>query len=118
MHFNLEENSMIWRVSALFLAYWLLAAHFLRDGSIVMSTVIGLAPLLLFCKHKVALRLLQGGLLLAIFAVWLPSTFNIAEYRIATDRAWLRMAAIMSAVMIFNLLAAWGISGLISSVKK
>lgn len=108
---------MIWRTTLLFLAYWLLAAHFLRDGHIALCILITLSPLLIFTKHKLILRGLQLFLLLAVFVIWLPATFAIAEYRIAIDRPWMRMGVIMTTVMIFNFFAAWCISGL-PAMKK
>ncbi|WP_022940320.1 hypothetical protein [Psychromonas hadalis] len=65
-----------------------------------------------------ALCALKIGLLLTVFTVWLPSTFSIVEYRIMIERPWLRMPAIMVAVMMFNLFAAWCVSDLFLRREK
>ena len=103
---------MIWRILVLFISYWLLAAHFLRDGNMVICTLIALFPFLIFTKNIIALRALQFGLVLAVFVVWLPSTYSMVEYRIAIERPWLRMSVIMTAVMGLNFFATWCVSTL------
>ncbi|MBY6185739.1 hypothetical protein KUV89_03670 [Marinobacter hydrocarbonoclasticus] len=100
---------MFWRIPLLILAYLLLAAHFLRFGAMVPTVLIGLAPLLLLTRQRWAVLALQGGLLIGVLAVWLPSTLDFIEMRKASGAPWLRLAGIMAGVMAFSLGAAWAI---------
>lgn len=109
---------MICRVVVIFFTYWLLAAHFLRDGNTIICAFIALFPLLIFSKNIIAFRTLQVGLVLAVLFIWLPSTFSMVEYRMVTERPWFRLVSIMTAVMIFNFFAAWCVSGVMQLQRK
>lgn len=103
---------MIWRIVLLFLSYWILAAHFLRYDGIVPTAIVALMPLLIIVRHRAAVYLLQAGLIVGVVAVWIPTTINIAQFRISMGDPWLRMSLIMSAVMLFNLITVWCMSAL------
>ena len=103
---------MIWRFGLLLAAYLPLAAHFLRDGNWAVAAPIALLPLLALTRKTAIIRILQAGLVAGAFLVWLPTAYEIGQMRIATGQPWLRMALIMSAVMLFSLAAAWCAAGM------
>lgn len=103
---------MIWRLVLLFLSYWLLAAHFLRYDGIFPTAIVALLPFLILIKHRFSVYLLQAGLIIAVAAVWIPTTISIAQFRISMGTPWLRMSLIMAAVMLFTLMSAWAISAI------
>lgn len=98
---------MIWRTILLFLAYIPLGAHFLRTGDTVPAIIIALMPLLALFRKKALIYLLQLGLVVGAAAVWLPTTIEIAQLRMATGEPWIRMAAILTGVILFSLLTAF-----------
>ena len=84
----------------------LIAAHFLRLGSLLMA-VAGLAiPLLLLVKGKLAAQILQGLLVLA-GAEWLRTLIVLAVRRQADDQPWIRMVAILGSVAAVNFISAY-----------
>ncbi len=84
----------------------LIAAHFLRLGSLLMA-VAGLAiPLLLLVKGKLASRILQGVLVLA-GAEWLRTLIILAVRRQADAQPWIRMAAILGSVAAVTFISAF-----------
>lgn len=103
---------MIWRTVLLFLSYWILAAHFLRYDGIFPTAIVASIPLLIIIRHRMVVYLLQAGLLVAVVAVWIPTTIDIAQFRISMGGPWLRMSLIMSGVMLFNLITVWSMSTL------
>ncbi|MBY6106309.1 hypothetical protein KUW19_07355 [Ferrimonas balearica] len=100
---------MIWRIVLVVLAYLLLAAHFMRFGALLPTALLALAPLLLLARRRWSVIVLQAGLVAGVLAVWLPSTVDFIALRQASGAPWLRLAAIMSGVMLFSLLAAWSL---------
>lgn len=108
------DGVMIWRLVLLFLSYWVLAAHFLRYDGIFLTALVALAPMVILIKHRFSVYILQAGLIIAVVAVWIPTTISIAQFRIAMGEPWLRMSCIMFGVIVFSLLSAL----LISSVHK
>jgi hypothetical protein len=84
----------------------LIAAHFLRLGSLVLA-VAGLAiPLLLLTRSKFASYILQALLVLA-GAEWLRTLIAIAVRRHADAQPWIRMAVILGSVATVSFLAAY-----------
>lgn len=83
----------------------LLAAHFLRAASLLLT----LFPLLLiplaFLSRPWLLRTLQVILLLAALE-WLRTALLIAQARAAAEQPYLRALAILLCVALFNLLSA------------
>ncbi len=100
---------MFWRIFLFILCYWILAAHFLRSGDVIVTGVIALAPLAIFIKHQSIKLFLQLGLVVGVFTVWLPTIYNIASMRMAMDQPWLRMALILSAVCVLSFFSAWAV---------
>ncbi|MCG9696361.1 hypothetical protein [Shewanella sp. Isolate11] len=104
---------MWWRNLIVFLAYALLGAHFLRYGQTMLCIAYVIAPILLFMRQVYAIRLLQLGLLVSAIFVWGSSTFDYVQMRQSMNAPWLRLAAIMSGVIVFTLIAAYYCQALI-----
>ena len=107
----------MWRTIIVFLAYWIMAAHFLREGNIIVVSMLFVLPFTLFFNKAVVFRILQAGLIIGVFVVWLPTIYHIAEYRFATEQPWIRMVVIMSSVVLFNLFGAWNLNSLIKQLE-
>lgn len=87
----------------------LIAAHFLRAGAYPL-VLIGLAfPFLLFFRKPWLNRVAQLLLLLAA-GRWLQTMLSLITLRQLTGQPWTRMAIILGAVAVFNLLAALAIN--------
>ena len=92
---------MLIRVIPLILASLLLAAHFLRDGNLMITLICGLLPLLLLIKKRwswlaVQLFAYSGA------AVWLYTTVAILQQRIYWGMPWGRMVMILGGVALFT----------------
>ena len=107
----------MWRTIIVFLAYWIMAAHFLREGNVMVVSVLVALPFTLFFNKEFVFRMLQAGLVIGVFAVWLPTIYHIADYRLATEQPWIRMALIMSGVIIFTLYCVWIMNHSIKQIK-
>lgn len=92
------------RLLPVVLSFWLLAAHFLRDQSLVFVFFI-LAPALLLIRNPWVARLMQILLVLGA-AEWVLTLYGIAQTRMAMGEPWLRMALILLAVALFTGLSA------------
>ncbi|OCH14350.1 hypothetical protein [Aliivibrio sp. 1S128] len=108
----------MWRTIIVFLAYWIMAAHFLREGNLMVVSVLVALPFTLFFNKEFVFRMLQAGLIIGVFSVWLPTIYHIAEYRLATEQPWIRMSIIMSSVILFNLFCAWNLNSLIKRLEQ
>lgn len=108
---------MIWRFVLLVAAYLPLSAHFLRDGNWAAAVPLALLPLLSLTRTSIILGLLQAGLIAGAFLVWLPTAYEIGQMRMATGQPWLRMALILSGVMLLSLAAAWFAGGMKKSTS-
>lgn len=107
----------MWRTIIVFLAYWIMAAHFLREGNVIVVSALVALPFTLFFNKEFVFRILQTGLVIGVFVVWLPTIYHIAEYRLSTEQPWIRMAVIMSSVILFNLFCAWNINSFIKKLE-
>ncbi|MBV7317220.1 hypothetical protein [Shewanella sp. NIFS-20-20] len=104
---------MWWRILVIFLAYLLLGAHFLRYNQPLAAVGFSLAPLLIFIPNTIITRALQFGLLASTLLVWGVTTIEYIEARMAVSHPWARLAVIMTAVMIFTLMAAYSANDVI-----
>ena len=79
------------------LTAWLLGAHYLRNGDLVVVALCAGAPLLFLLRKFWALILLQ---LLAYVAagVWIDVALRVAQARQQAGEAWLRAALILASV--------------------
>lgn len=102
---------MIWRIVLYVVASWLLAAHFLRAGELVLTVLCLTTPLLFFVRRRWSLLTLQGLSFVAA-AVWLATTWQIVEMRRLLGQPWLRAAIILIAVAGFNVAVGLLLRGL------
>ncbi len=96
----------MWRLIAPILAFILLGASFLRAGDTLLVAACGLLLVLLAVPRPWAARLAQLALALAA-ARWLWMTWLLADVRAAAGAPYVRMVAILGAVALLTLLAAW-----------
>jgi hypothetical protein len=83
----------------------LIAAHFLRSGSYVLTAAGALFPALLLLRTRLAVRIVQLLLIIAA-AEWLRTLVLIALERQAVGEPWMRMAFILGAVAVLTLASA------------
>ena len=100
---------MIWRTLLVIVAFHLLAAHFLREGQMLLMVITLLAPLLLLIKKRWA-RLILQGLLYAGAVLWLYTAYTIVQERLAAQGPWARMLVILAAVAAITVAAAVALS--------
>ena len=87
----------------------LIAAHFLRAGSFPL-VLIGLAfPFLLFFRKPWLNRIVQILLILAA-AKWLHTLLLLVAQRHLAGEPWTRMAIILGAVALLNLVSALAVN--------
>ena len=92
---------MLIRVIPLILASLLLAAHFLRDGNLVLTLLCGSFPLLLLIKKPWSW--LAGQLFAYSGAVvWLYITVALVQQRIYWGMPWFRLVMILGGVAVFT----------------
>ncbi|MCP4339870.1 MAG: hypothetical protein GY799_13510 [Desulfobulbaceae bacterium] len=83
----------------------LIAAHFYRSGSLLLTTLCLALPLLLFARNHWVPRLVSLFLLLSA-AEWLRTMLVfIGQYQEA-DRSWTRLAIIFTVVSLFTALSS------------
>ena len=83
------------------LSFLLLAAHFLRAGYPVATTLCIAVLLLLLIRRAWIPRLFQ--VLLVVGALeWLRALYFFAAMRIAWDQPWTRLAVILGSVALFT----------------
>src|SRR5512146_211650 len=77
-----KSSAMIPRITLFAVAALLLAAHFLRQGNLVMTALCALSPLLFVCRKRWSLIVLQ---VLAYVAagVWIVTTVRLLQERAA-----------------------------------
>ncbi|TPW17515.1 MAG: 4Fe-4S ferredoxin [Elusimicrobia bacterium] len=93
------------RLMAAGFGLWLLAAHFLRGGHVLLAAALAAAPAALFIRSPVSRRLVQAALVAGAL-VWLSTAVRLAHDRRAEGRPWARMAVILGAVASVNALGA------------
>jgi hypothetical protein len=95
---------MALRATLLTLAALLLAAHFLREGSLLLVALCCLAPSLLLVKRRWSLVALQLLSYVAA-AVWVHTAFCLVRERLALGKEWAGVAIILGAVTLVTLSA-------------
>jgi hypothetical protein len=95
---------MIPRVSLYIVAALLIAAHFLRQGSMVLTAVCVLAPLLFFYRRRWSLIVLQLAAYLSA-GTWAVALFSIVQQRLAEGRPWTVAAIILGTVIALTVAA-------------
>jgi len=94
---------MFVRVIPLILASLLLAAHFLRDGNLVLTLMCVLMPLLLLIKKRWSWLVVQL-FAYAGAAIWIYTTVALVQQRIFWGIPWVRLVMILGGVALFT---AW-----------
>lgn len=97
---------MIQRIVPLIIAFLLLAAHFLRAGSLVLTVVCLLAPLLLLMRRRWVLMLVQFSAYVGA-GVWIYTTITLLQERLVFGRPWSVAVIILGSVTLFTILAGW-----------
>lgn len=95
---------MLFRITPLIIAAVLLAAHFLRSGNLLLLALCLLTPFLLLVKKRWSLILLQL-LAYAGTAIWIRTTVQIVQERLALGRPWGRVVIILGVVILVTALA-------------
>jgi hypothetical protein len=85
-------------------ASWLVAAHFLRAGSLIPTVLCLLTPTLFLVRRRWSLLLLQS-LAYAAAVIWLGTAWQIVALRRLFGEPWLRAAAILVGVAAISVLA-------------
>jgi hypothetical protein len=88
------------------LAFLLLAAHFWRAGQVALAALAVALVALPFVRKPWAPTAAQVALVLGALE-WLRTLAAFAAERVAQDRPFTRLVAILGAVIAFNLWAAW-----------
>lgn len=79
------------------LSCWLLGAHFLRSGHLVLTAIMITAPLILLIREIWSVRVIQVLLGIA-FVEWLRTLWLLVEVRRADGDPWMRLALILGVV--------------------
>ena len=88
------------------LSFVVLAAHYLREGNVLMCTaLLGNAAILLFVRRRPVLRTSQFLLVLGA-VVWGFTTYELVQRRLAEGGNAVRLGAILGAVIALNVAAA------------
>lgn len=87
------------------LGLWLLAAHFLRGGHLLLAAALAAAPAALLVRSPVSRRVVQAALAAGTL-VWLSTAVRLAQVRREEGRPWARMAVILGCVASVNALGA------------
>ena len=85
-------------------ATWLIAAHFLRAGSLIPTALCLLTPLLFLVRRRWSLLLLQV-LAYAAAVIWLGTAWQIVAMRRFFGEPWLLAAVILVTVALISVLA-------------
>ncbi|TBR24052.1 hypothetical protein EPO15_04830 [bacterium] len=94
-----------WRLLPAGLGLWLLAAHFLRGGHVLLAAALAAAPAGLLLRTPVSRRILQAALAAGAL-VWLTTAVRLTASRREEGRPWARMAAILAGVAAVNVAGA------------
>jgi hypothetical protein len=95
---------MILRVVPLVISSLLLAAHFLRGGSLGLVVLTLLVPLFLLIRKRWSLILVQLSAYVAA-AVWLYAIIQIVQERMMLGRSWGAPVIILGSVTLFTIIA-------------
>ena len=78
-------------------SFVLLGAHFMREGAIFLTLACAALAVAVAWRRSWVARLLQAALLLGTVE-WLWTAHLLVQERIATGRAWTRLAVILAVV--------------------
>lgn len=89
------------RLAPAILGLWLLAAHFLRGGHVLLAAALAAAPAALFSRSAAGRRAVQAALAAGAL-VWLATAARLTQRRLEEGRPWTRLAAILTAAAAVN----------------
>lgn len=92
------------RIVLVVIAALLIAAHFLRQGSLVLMAICLSAPLLLTIRNRWSVIVLQV-MLYGAAAIWIHVMLHLIELRTMAGRSWGIAAVILGVVALFTSLA-------------
>lgn len=95
---------MVLRIVFYVIVSWLIAAHFLRSGNLILAALCLVAPLLFVLSRRWSALLLQG-LAYAAAVIWLVTAWQVVAERRFFGQPWLRAATILVAVAAVSALA-------------
>ena len=95
---------MITRIALYVIAAALIAAHFVRAGSLMAATLCLATPLMFLVRRRWSLLLLQG-LAYAAATMWLVTAWRLVVERQSFGKPWLLAAVILVAVAAVSALA-------------
>lgn len=95
---------MPFRIALVIVTALLIAAHFLRNGGIILTLLSALSPLLLLIRKRWVLYLLQTCAYLSA-AVWASTAIELIRGHIAEGRSWTASAIILGAVTVLTIFA-------------
>lgn len=97
---------MILRLVPAVIAFLLLAAHFLRGGSLGLALACLLVPLLLLIRRRWSPIVVQV-LAYVGATVWLYTLIALVQARLMLHRPWGAAVIILGAVTLFTIFAGW-----------
>lgn len=98
------SGSTIARIALYVIASWLIAAHFLRRGDLILTGLCVATPALFFLRHRLSLFVLQGLAYVAT-AIWLETAWHIIATRRLFGEPWLLSTVILGTVATVTMLA-------------
>lgn len=96
---------MFFRLLPAILSFLIVAAHFYRNGQLVLTILFILAPFFLIIKKDWILKSIQW-LLYAAALNWVFVTYGLVYQRVLTGDPWQRLIFIMLAVFAFIVFSA------------
>jgi len=101
---------MFLRILPFIISMILMAAHFLREGNVILVIIFLAVPLILFIKKRWALL---SALIFDLAAVllWALTAFELVQARLAAGADWIRMFLILLAVAAFTAWAGYLLNG-------
>jgi hypothetical protein len=106
---------MILRIALYVIVAWLIAAHFLRSGSLIPMALCLATPLLFLARRRWSLLVLEG-LAYTAAAIWLVTAWQLVAERRLFGEPWMRAAIILLAVAAVSALAGVVLRG--TSVRR
>lgn len=90
------------RLLPLILSALLVAAHIMRFYGLLAAILVLLLLGTLFFRTKWILRCWQGVLVAATF-MWINTTYDIIQVRLALNQPWLRLIVIMCTIIVLTI---------------
>lgn len=82
----------------------LFAAHIMRFYGLLFAVLVLLLNFTFLIRQEWVLKMWQILLAMAVI-VWIYVSFGFIQYRMIMDAPWVRLTAIMSAIVLYNIIA-------------